>query len=321
MKMRDLFQLLKDSFQQWQADNAVRLAAALSYFTIFSIAPLLILVIAIAGAVFGQEAARGQIDNQIEGLVGREGADFVQEMIQNASRPASGTLAAVISMVTLVLGAVGVFWQLQDALNTIWGVVLKPQIRLLDQIRYRLFSLTLVLALGFLLLVSLVISAVLGTIAAWLNATFPGAVGVLQGINLVLSLTVVTLIFGLLYKYVPNVKIAWRDVWIGAFVTALLFSIGKYLIGLYLGQSGITSVYGAAGSLAILLLWVFYSAQILFFGAEFTRLYADRFGSHIQPSEDAMSLMELVTSQRGITPEVEREVQKKRQEQEKGQTK
>jgi membrane protein len=282
--IREFFSLLKQAFDEFNQDGAPRLAAALSYFTIFSIAPLLIVVIAVAGLAFGQDAVRGQLDDQIEGLVGAEGASIVQELVQNANRPNQGTIAAIIGVVTLLLGAGGAFGQLQDSLNIAWGV--KPPNRgIWGTIRARFLSFSMVLGVGFLLLVSLVLSAIISGVQNFLSDMLPTGGVLLQIGNQALSFGVIMVMFAMIFKFLPDTKVEWRDVWVGAAFTAALFSIGKYLIGLYLGSSGVSSSYGAAGSLVIILLWIFYSAQIFLFGAEFTQVYARRHGSKI--GEDA----------------------------------
>lgn len=285
--VKTFLSLLKETFDEWNRDKAPRLAAALAYYTAFSIAPLMIVVIAIAGLAFGQEAVRGQLDNQLQGLVGAQAADAIQEMVAGANHPETGVIASIIGVVTLILGAAGLFGQLQDALNTVWGVEPKPDQGIVATLRARLLSFTMVLGIGFLLLVSLVISAVLSALNAWMTGALPFSPAILQIINLVISLVVITALFAVIYKVLPDVKIAWRDVVLGAFVTALLFTIGKFLIGLYLGHSSIASSYGAAGSFVVLLLWIYYSAQILLFGAEFTQVFARRYGSKIVPDDNA----------------------------------
>lgn len=286
-RVKTFLSLMKETFDEWNRDKAPRLAAALAYYTAFSIAPLLIVVIAIAGLVFGQDAVRGQLDNQIQGLVGAQAAAAIQEMVAGANHPETGRLAALIGIVTLLLGAAGLFGQLQDALNTVWGVEPKPNQGIMATIRARLLSFTMVLGIGFLLLVSLVISAGLAAISAWMSGALPVSPVILEIINLVISIVVITALFAVIYKVLPDVKIAWNDVLLGALVTALLFTLGKFLIGLYLGQSSIASSYGAAGSFVVLLLWIYYSAQILLFGAEFTQVYARRYGSRIVPDTNA----------------------------------
>lgn len=294
MKPRALFRLVKAAFQEWQDDDASRLAASLAYYTVFSLAPLLIIAIAIAGAVFGEEAARGQLVGQIEQLVGSQGAQAIETAIQNADRPQVSSIASIISVFVLLFGASGVFAQLQDALNIIWEVKPKPGRGIMGFVRKRLLSFTAVLGIGFLLLVSLIISAVLAGITAYLSGLIPGAGYLWQVLNFIVSFVVVTLLFALIYKFLPDVKISWGDVWVGAILTAFLFVIGKFALGFYLGRGSFGSVYGAAGSLVILLAWVYYSAQILFFGAELTQVYARRRGSQIVPNEQAMRVEEEV---------------------------
>ena len=279
MNAKTIWLLLKETFSEWSEDKASRLAAALAYYTIFSIAPLLIIAIAVAGLAFGQEAARGQLDRQIQGLVGQQSAELIQTMVESASKPTSGIIATVIAIATILFGASGLFGQLQDALNTIWEVEPKPGRGILGIIKDRFLSFTMVLGIGFLLLVSLVLSALLSALDPYLTDLLPGSIYLLQILNFVISFGVITLLFAMIYKILPDVKIAWSDVWIGAAVTSLLFALGKFLIGLYLGNSSAGSAYGAAGSLVILLLWIYYSAQILLFGAEFTQVYAKKYGS------------------------------------------
>ena len=279
MKSKEIFELLKETYNEWSEDKASRLAAALAYYTIFSIAPLLIIAIAVAGLVFGQEAARGQLDNQIQSLVGQQSAELIQTMVESASKPTSGIIATVLAIAAILFGASGLFGQLQDALNTIWEVEPKPGRGILGIIKDRFLSFTMVLGIGFLLLVSLVLSALLSALDTYLTDLLPGSIYLLQILNFVISFGVITLLFAMIYKILPDVQIAWSDVWIGAAVTSLLFAVGKFLIGLYLGNSSAGSAYGAAGSLVILLLWIYYSAQILLFGAEFTQVYAKKYGS------------------------------------------
>ena len=264
------------------------LAAALAYYTVFSITPLLVIAIAIAGAIFGQDAAREEIIAQIDGLVGSQGAQVIKVALANANQPQIGSVASLISVVVLLIGASGVFAQLQEALNTVWNVTTKPNAGIWDFIRKRLLSFGMVLAIGFLLLVSLIISAMLAGIAKLELNFLPGLTSFWQAVNFVLSFGFISLLFALIYKYLPDVKIAWKDVWIGSIITALLFSLGKFLIGLYLGRGSLGSAYGAAGSLIVFLAWVFYSAQILLFGAEFTQVYARKYGKKIRPNRHAV---------------------------------
>ncbi len=299
-RLKALFKLLKETFQEWNEDKAPRLAAALAYYTAFSLAPLLIVVISIAGLIFGQDAVRGQLQYQIQGLVGSQAAGAIQDMLANFSRPESGIIATVIGLITLLLGAAGVFGQLQDALDTVWEVTPKPGQGIMAIVRQRFVSFTMVLGIGFLLLVSLVISAAVTAVGTLISQSVPHSALLLQLVNFVISFGVIMLLFALIYKVLPDVAIGWRDVWMGAAVTALLFTFGKLLIGLYLGSSSIGSAYGAAGSFVILLLWIYYSAQILLFGAEFTQVYARTYGSRILPSSNAVKLSEADRVQQGI---------------------
>jgi membrane protein len=281
--------LFKQTASEWMEDDAPSLGAALAYYTVFSLAPLMTIAIAIAGFFFGKEAAQGQIFDELRVLLGEEGGKAVQEMVQSANaQPTAGVIATIISVVVLLFGASGVFGQLQASLNTIWGVKPKPGRGVLGMIKDRLLSFGFTLVVGFLLLVSLLLTAGIALVANWVGGLMPGSETIAQILNIVLSLVMITLLFATIFKFLPDAKIAWRDVWIGAFLTALLFTIGKFALGLYLGKSGVASSYGAAGSLIVLLLWVYYSSQILFFGAEFTQVYANRFGSRVAPADNAV---------------------------------
>ena len=272
--------ILKEAIVAWNEDKVPRLGAALAYYTLFSLAPLLMIVVAVASLVFGEQAAQGQIADEIKGLVGDKGADAIQAILQNAgARKSSGVVATVIGITTLLFGASGVFGELQDALNTIWGVKPKPGRGVLGIVRSRFFSFAMVLGIGFLLLVSLVLSAVIAAAGKFFQSHLPVPEPVLHLGSTVVTFLMVTILFMLLYKVVPDVHIEWRDVVIGAAVTALLFSIGKFLIGLYLGKASVGSAYGAAGSIVVFMVWVYYSAQIFFLGAEFTHVFAERHGS------------------------------------------
>ena len=290
MSPKQVWRMLKTAFQEWNQDKAARLAAALAYYTLFSLAPLLILVIAIAGLFFDSAAVREQLMGQVETLVGGSGADFVRTVLDNANRPGgnSGWVATIVSIVLLLVGATGVLTQLQLSLNTIWNVEARPDIGFMNIVRKRLLSLGMIVVIGFLLLVSLVVSSVISGFSAYLSTLAPGLDTLIQLVNFVISLGITTVLFAMVFKYLPDVVITWRDVWFGAIATAILFSLGKFLIGLYLGNSGFGSSYGAAGSVIILLVWVFYSAQILFYGAELTQVYGRRFGSQIQPNRYAV---------------------------------
>jgi len=299
MNFKAILGLFQETFREWSQDNASRLAAALAYYTIFSIAPLLIIVIAIAGAVFGQDAARGAIEQELRGLVGPAAAQVIQTAIQNASKPRQGTIASIISIVILLFGATGVFTELQNAINTIWDVQPKPGRAVKNIIRQRFLSFAMVLGIGFLLLVSLVISAVLAALVNYFKNIVPGVDFLWHVVNFILGFGVTTVLFGLIFKVLPDVKITWSDVLTGAALTALLFSIGRFLLGEYLGNSSLGSTYGAAGSIVVLLVWVYYTAQILFFGAEFTQVYAKKYGSRIVPDENAIPLNKKNDLQKG----------------------
>lgn len=290
MSPKQVWRLLKQAFQEWNQDKASQLAAALAYYTLFSLAPLLILAIAIASLFFDNGAVRDQLMGQVESLMGGASADFVGTVLDNANRPgeSSGWVASAISVVLLLVGATGVLSQLQLSLNTIWNLEARPGIGLIDQVRKRLLSLGMVIVIGFLLLVSLIASSLISGFSGYLNMLMPGLDALVQFLNFVLAFGLSTLLFAVMFKYLPDAIIAWRDVWFGATATAILFSVGKYLIGLYLGNSSFSSSYGAAGSVIILLVWVFYSAQILFYGAELTQVYSCRFGSQIKPNKYAV---------------------------------
>jgi membrane protein len=276
--MLNAWRLIYESVNEWMNDRASRKGAALAFYTVFSLAPILILSIAIAGLFFGEEAARGEIFGQVKGLLGNEAAAAVQAMIQNASKPGAGLIATLIGFVTLFVGATTALAELKDGLDQIWDAPPEKTTGFFYFVRKRVLSVGLILSLGFLLLVSLALSAVISALArTWGPRDATGVI--LQAVNFVFSFGLVTLLFAMIYKILPAVRIAWKDVVIGATVTALLFSIGKWLIGLYLGNSAVGSTYGAAGSVILVLVWVYYSAQIFLLGAEFTKVYAYRYGS------------------------------------------
>lgn len=286
-----MLSLLRKTASEWMEDDAPTLGAALAYYTVFSLAPLLTIAIVIAGFFFGKEAAQGQIFDELRGLLGQESGKAVQEMVQSANaQPTAGIIATIVSVIMLLFGASGVFGQLQASLNRIWEVKPKPGRGVLGILRDRLLSFGFTLVVGFLLLVSLVLTAAIALVAEWMGGLMPGSETLAQLLNFVLSLALITLLFGMMFRFLPDAKIAWHDVWIGAFLTALLFTVGKFALGLYLGKSSVASSYGAAGSLIVLLLWVYYSSQILFFGAEFTQVYANRFGSRVAPADNAVAV-------------------------------
>ncbi len=302
LSLSTLWSLLRQTFAEWQRDKVSRLAAALAYYTTFSLAPVLVIVIAIASFLFEQSTVQDRIIEQLQGLLGENGAALVQEMLTNAQSQEGGIWATIISLVLLIVGASGLFIQLQDALNTVWNVVPRPDGGIGKLVRDRLLSFGMVLVIGFLLMVSLLLSAALAGISGMLGGG-SGLVGWDIGwqlLNTVGSLGVITLLFGLIYKILPDATIAWSDIWVGAALTAVLFTIGKALIGFYLGNSSVASAYGAAGSFVVLLLWIYYSAQILLFGAEFTQVYANRFGSHIEPDEHATFAADATPEEKGI---------------------
>jgi membrane protein len=283
-----LWAVLEAAFASWWNDNVPRMGAALAYYTLFSLAPILIVAIAIAGLAFGPEAVRGEIVGQIEGLVGREGALAVQAMLEGAAKPSSSVPATIIGVITFFLGATGAFLELQNDLDTIWRV--KPRSRgsfLKDLLMQRFISFGLVLGFAFLLLTSLVVSAALAALHTYMGNAFPGVAVLWEALNAIVSLIVITLLFAMIYKVLPDVKLAWSDVWVGALVTAGLFTIGKFLIGLYIGTSAFASTYGAAASVIVVLVWVYYSSQIILLGAEFTRAYVEQFGPRPPPMEFA----------------------------------
>lgn len=279
MNFATLVSLFKDSILAWYEDYAPSMGAALSYYTIFSIAPLLVIVIAMAGLAFGAEAASGAIFEQLRGMVGDNGATAIQGLVKSASKPATSIIAAIIGVITLVIGATTVLGELQSSLDRIWRAPPSKERGLLLMLRKRVLSFGMILGLGFLLLVSLVLSAAIVAIGDWWGPLFGKLRWLIEALNFVMSFGVVTALFAMIYKILPRVRIGWKDVWVGAAVTALLFTVGKFLIGLYLGSSGVTSGFGAAGSVIVLLVWVYYSAQIFLLGAEFTSIYAYRFGS------------------------------------------
>jgi len=279
--LKSLWPLAKESVTQWSDDYAPSMGAALAYYTIFSIAPLIVIAVAVAGFVFGAEAARGEIFAQLRGMIGDDGAAAVQGLVKSTSEPGKGTFAAIAGVVTLLLGATTVFGELQSDLDRIWDVPTSTGSGIKALLRGRMLSFGMILGIGFLLLVSLVLSAGLSALARFWDGAIAGGEVVLQAVNFFVSFAIITGLFAMIYKLLPRCRIEWRDVWVGATVTSLLFAIGKLLIGLYLGKSGVASGFGAAGSLVVVLLWVYYSAQIFLLGAEFTKTYAHRHGSRI----------------------------------------
>jgi membrane protein len=281
---KNVWGMVKQSFSEWNDDKCARLGAALSYYTIFSLAPLLLIVISLAGLFFGKEAAAGAIYGQISGLVGSDAAKFIQEAVAKANHTGSGVVGLLVGIVVLLVGATGVVVELQDALNTVWKVVAKPNRGVWGFVRTRLISIAMIMSLGFLLLVSLIFSAALSAVTGWLRQHVGNIALVGWAVDFVVSLGTISLLIALIYKILPEAHVAWRDVWVGAPVTAALFILGKYLIGLYIGKASVGSAFGAAGSLAVLLVWIYYSTQLILLGAEFTRVYANRFGRKVVPT-------------------------------------
>ena len=280
MKPARLFDLCRKAVVAWIDDFAPSMGAAISYYTVFSLAPLLVIVIAIAGALFGREAVQGEIVAQLSGLMGHDAAVSVQNMVKSASEPGKGLVAGLISAVVLLLGATTVFAELQSALDRIWHVpeAEKPT-GLWAVLRARVLSFGLILGLAFLLMVSLMISTGVAAFGGWIGGLMPGWEVLLTGINLVISVSITTVLFAMIFKFMPTADVGWRDVGIGAVVTAVLFEIGKQLIGIYLNKSGMSESLAAAGSLVVLLAWVYYAAQIFLLGAEFTKVSAHEHGS------------------------------------------
>lgn len=279
MNFKRFFDLARKSVSAWSDDYAPSMGAAIAYYTVFSLAPLLLIVIAVAGAVFGRDAVQGEIVAQLQGLIGHDGALAIQGLIKSASKPAEGLLAGAISLVVLLVGATTVFGELQSALDRIWQVPQQGKSGVIGTLKTRVMSFGLILGLAFLLMVSLVVSAGVAVIGRWAGDIVPGWEIGLQLLNLCISLGITTVLFAMIYKLMPQAHIDWRDVWVGAGVTAVLFEVGKLLISLYVGKTSVASSYAAAGSVIVLLVWVYYSAQIFLLGAEFTWVFANEHGS------------------------------------------
>ena len=286
----DAFDLLKQTFNEWLQDKAPQLGAALAYYTVFSLAPLILVLLAIVGVIFRDDpqGAWDRITQQMSYFLDQSAVQVVQDIAQKASQPGKSTSATIIGVGLAIFGATGVFGQLQDALNTIWGVKAKPGVGIWAFLRARFLSFAMVAGVCFLLLVSLTIEALLKGFSHYIQSVLPGGMVIALTVYFIFDFAVVVLLFAMIFKFLPDVEIQWRDVWIGAMLTAILFGIGKWLLGLYLGSGAAGSAYGAASSLITLLLWVYYSSQILLFGAEFTQVYAARAGRAFKPSEYAV---------------------------------
>jgi membrane protein len=301
MRRPIMLRTFKGAARAWWDDDCTRLGASLAFYTLFAIGPVLLAATSIAGMVFGAEAVQGEIVAQLDHLVGREGALAVQNLLQAAAQRPSGIIATLTGAITFLLASTGAFLELQVALNTIWRVKPRPTGFVYAFVMDRLRSFGLVVAIGFLLLVSLAVTAALAAFNAWLFKVSPANAMLWNVINTLVSIVVTTGLFAMLFRFLPDVRLRWRDVTTGAVVTSLLFTIGQQVIGWYLGQSTIVSSYGAAGSLMILLLWVYYSCQILLFGAEFTRVWAARHGTKVKPEEFAVKDPDAVQPKSALT--------------------
>lgn len=297
-RLRSAWTLVRQAGKDYMDDKGARLAAALAFYALFALAPLLLVLIAVAGLVFGTEDVRDALIGQASGLVGSEGGDFLRSMVDNAGQGKSGVAGALIGTIALLFGATGAFVQLQDALNTVWEVKPKPGLSILERIQRRLGTFAIVMAVAFLLLVSLAASAAVSSLSRW-NDALPGNDILWAVVDAAVSLAVLTLLFGLMFKAVPDAKVRWRNVWVGAAVTAGLFAAGKFALGFYLGRPGATASFGDAGPLIVIILWVYYCSQLTLLGAEFTQAYAYQRGG-IQPDEDAVAVTDDARAQQGM---------------------
>lgn len=290
---KNLWLITKKSFDSWNAADPFRQSAIIAYYAIFSIPSLLVIIIALAGLAFGREAVQGEISNQISSALGNDTAKQIEEIIAKAGEQKKSIIATIIGIVSLIFGAMGVFLQLQTSLNQIWEVKVKPELKgkekWLKLVKDRLFSFGLIVSIGFLLLISLVVTTVLAAFSGWIQAHLPDFMLFLfQFINFLVSFVTISVLFALMYKILPDARIKWKDVWVGAMVTTLLFILGKFGLGIYFGKAEPGSTYGAAGSIILIMLWVSYSCMIVFFGAEFTKQFATHYGKGIEPSKDAI---------------------------------
>lgn len=297
---RSFFGLVKETFKDWTQDKASRLGAALAYYTIFSIGPMLVVAISIAGLVFGEAAAKGQITGTLGSVLGPDSATFIEGLVKSASKPAEGTISAAVGLGTLLLGAMGIFGQLKDSLNTIFEVETLPGGGILTAVTRNVLSFGMVLGVGFLLLASLLVNALLSTLGPFLRDTLPGGALLWNAVNFGVTLVVIGVMFGLIFKVLPDVRVGWKEVLLGGFVTAVLFMLGQLALGFYLSFANVGSAFGAAASLVIILVWIYYSAQILFLGAEFTQAYANGYGSGLSPKPHARFVTEEAMAQQGL---------------------
>lgn len=288
--MKNTAGLFKDTFIQWLERDPFRNSTVIAYYTIFSLPGLLVIIINLAGYFFGEEAVTNKISGQVQGMIGADAADNIEAIIANASKHKGWTVSSIVGVATLLFGATGVFYQLQQTLNIMWEVKPQPKRMIIKLIIDRVFSFGLILAVGFLLLVSLVLSATLSVLSDYVANHLSNSFNIIfRLLDVGISLGVITFLFAAIYKFLPDAEIQWRDVWVGALVTAVLFVVAKFGLGLYFGHSDPGSTYGAAGSIVLIMLWVTYAGMILLFGAQFTRVYAERYGTHIVPSEFAIS--------------------------------
>jgi membrane protein len=297
----EAWSILAEAGSDWLEDKAARLGAALAFYSVLSIAPLMVITLALASLILDRNAAREQLATEMGGLVGKEGAKLIETMLDNGTK-FSGTFTTILGIATLLFGASGVFGELQDAMNTIWEVKPKPNQGIWGVIRTRFLSFAMVLGTGFLLLVSLILTSSVAGAGSYFGRAMPALEPLVHLLTNAVSFAVVTLMFMLIFKFLPDAEVAWRDVWVGALLTAGLFTMGKMLIGFYLGKSGLGSAYGAAGSVVVLIVWVYYSAQILFFGAELTQVIAGRYGTRIVPTENAEPVTADARAQQGLRP-------------------
>jgi membrane protein len=293
MKKAELWSILKETGKDWSDDNASRLAAALAYYSLLSLAPLIVISIGVAGFFLGDDAARGKVAGELGAIVSGPAAEGINSVVESARAPSAGIIGTIVGVVTLFFGASGVFGELKGALNAIWEVAPKPGRGVLGELKARFVSFTMVLGVAFLLLVSLILSSLLSAVGELFAGALPGGEALWQGVNFCISIGVITVLFALIFKYVPDAEVQWRDVWLGALVTALLFSVGKLALGLYLGKAAVGSAYGAAGSVIALVVWVYYATQILLLGAEFTQVQARHRGRAIEPAKDAVAAPDL----------------------------
>ncbi|TZF85752.1 YihY/virulence factor BrkB family protein (plasmid) [Pedobacter sp. BS3] len=292
--LKKIWALLLASFNGFTNDRGLKLSASLAYYTVFSLAPMLILIISLTSFFYGKDAIEGQVFSQLKAFVGDTAAAQIQDIIKNLQLSGKTNIALIAGIVTLVVGATGIFLEIQDSINIIWRVKAKPKRGWVKMLKNRFLSFSLIISLGFLLMVSLIINGIIVALQTKLQYYFPDiTILVVNGLNILVTFLVISFLFGIIFKFLPDVKISWKDVRTGAFFTAILFMIGRYGIGLYIESSGTTSVYGAAGSIIIILLWIYYTSAILYFGAEFTQVYAEQSGSRIEPADYAIHIEQI----------------------------